>query len=219
MNRAAETSDSIGMDYVGAFRPIFAYAAHMAASAGSPDRPAIDAQTARSDLSLLLGAAMRFREEPVDPNFDQAWFALTAWLDRTLGRLPGGEDIARQLIEPAENREADFFRRLSLLLTPLPNGYPREIRAIIRVYAICLDLGFGLPDDARDAACSREYRRRCRQALATPQPGPEANAASHKPYGYAVAAAAMWLAPVAVPLFLYGLYKFLLGNLYASVVG
>lgn len=207
------------MDYVNAFRPIFAYAAHMAASPGSPDRPAIDAHTARSDLSLLLGAAMRCREEPLDPNFDQAWFALTTWLDRTLKRLPGGDEIAAQVIEPAEGREADFFHRLGLLLTPLPKGHPKEILAIIRVYAICLDLECGLPDNADGAARAREYRRRCRQALSAAPRGPTANEPSQKRCGNALAAAAAWLAPVVVPLFLYGLYKYLLGNLYAGVVG
>jgi hypothetical protein len=209
------------MDYVDAFRPIFAYAAHLAASTAIPDAPAVDADAAGSDLSLLLGEAMRFRNEPIDPNFDQAWFALSAWLDGTLRRLPGCAGVAARLVPADESRERDFFRRLDLLLMPLPSGYPREIRAILRVYGVCLDLGgyafHGNPEALRRIG---EYRERCLGAVGAPSPSVRNKAAARPERVFGgVTAAAVWIAAAAAPLALYCVYRFLLGGLYASVVG
>ncbi len=211
------------MDYLTAFRPLFAYAAHLAASVDAPDAPAIDASAVKDDLSLLMGEAMRFRNEPPDPNFDQAWFALSAWLGGMLGRLPGCGGVAEQLLPGGEDRERDFFRRLDLLLMPLPGGHPEEIRAILRVYRMCLDLGDGAfrrdPETIRRIG---ECRERCRAATAPERPAagnrtPPARAG--RSFGGAAAAAAVWIAAAAAPLALYGLYKLLLGGLYAAVVG
>ncbi len=210
------------MDYVDAFRPLFAYATHLAASAESPDAPPIDAQAAANDLALLLNETERFRNKPIDPNFDQARFALSAWLDATLRKLPNGDEIATRLMPADESRERDFFRRLDLLLMPLPGGYPKEIRSILKVYRTCLDLGDKAFQDNPDAIPNIDrYRERCRKATAPNSPPIKKQTAARPThsFGGAAATAVLWVAAAAVPLALYGLYKFLLGGLYAAVVG
>lgn len=208
------------MDYASLFRPIFAYTAHVAAAAKQPGWLESHALTVKRDLSLLLGSAMQSKTEPLDPNFDQAWFALTAWLHVTLNQLPDGDELANQLVPADQNKNEEFFRRLSLLLTPLPGGYPRDIKEILKVYSLCLDLGYRNESPIQPPGTDTDtMRQRCRDALASPQLAPSASRAASNPFVRIAVSAAVWLLPVAIPLTLYGVYRYFLGTLYSSVVG
>lgn len=217
------------MDSIDVFRPVFAYIAHLAARAAAPGADAPDAGAVKADLSLLMGDAMRRRVEPADPNFDQAWFALSVWLGGALERLPGCGEIAGELMPLGENRERDFYHRLELLLKPLgaPARYPHEIRDILRVYRTCLDWGgLAFGDSPEAAERITKYRERCR-AVTAPRGrgvvrGDSQKSAGRSPRWSArgiAASAAVWIAAAAVPCALYGVYRFLLDNLYAAVAG
>ncbi len=207
------------MDYVALLQPLFAYAAHVAAAAEQPGWLQGHAPAVKRDLSLLLGSAMRSRQEPLDPNFDQAWFAFTRWLRFTLEQLPDDGEIAREFVPGAEGGDGEFHRRLSLLLTPLPGGYPGDILEIIRVYALCLDLGYRETPSGPGARPNADsLRQRCRELLESSPALPARRPAPRASPRFAAALAVRLLPPL-LPIVLYGLYRYLLSALYANVVG
>ena len=208
----------MGMDNDSIFRPIIAYAAHLAVAGSDPDYLETHRHGIENDLSHLVDCVMDYRRNPLDPNFDQSWFAVNAWLHETLERLPI-KNPASVLPELPENHETEFFRRLGLLLTPLPGGYPDEILDIIQVYATCIELGYqGYHRHSKNRSDLKRYRSLCAKALAD-RPPPALPQAVGFTLRRLLSAAAIWATPVVLPLALYGIYKFILQDLYSQVVG
>lgn len=207
------------MDYVGLFRPVIAYSAHLRPAETRADCPRPDAAHITRDLGCLIDAAMEQRREPIDPNFDQAWFAVRAWLGGTLRSLDL-EATARELAAAPDDAGSDFFRRLGLLL-PRPGSSPHpDIRDILRVYALCMDLGYrgDYGDESREEQWN-EYRRRCHDAVETGKGEVAEETEPNRNWTALAGKAAVWLVPILAPILLYGVFKFLLNNLYGHIMG
>lgn len=204
------------MSYLDDMRPVFAYAAHLGLADNGQATRGVDQPDVRKHLEILLAQARSRRFDAPHAEFDQAWLALCAWLDETLGL-----DCAARYF-PGVDTEAAFFDTLDSLL--LANEENENAGAdVIPVYAAALDLGFpGL--DRRPHCLARleahRLRRNRRTAkhehAATSLPPPPA---SRSRILAAAGTAVLWAVPVAATILLYTVYRYLLVGLYADVVG
>lgn len=207
------------MHYIDIFRPVFSLAAHVSPTAsGSGDA----SQSSVALLEPVLAEARRRRRGARREHFDQAWFALCAWLDETFAEA--GPLVARHLL-PSGNGE-EFFARLDRLLdSSALDRLDPERRDLVEVFSLCLELGFHGPfHRSGDRKILAAYRRRCREVLAESPAASMAMAsalaaperkASYRP----VLKTALWIAPVAATIALYSLYRFVLSGLYAQALG
>lgn len=204
------------MDYTELFRPIFVHVGHLVLNLSEPARLHVSPAAIVGELQAMLQDV--FRNPAADrSDFPRAWFPLRAWLDERLRGLPGGDCLCGQLVQAEAGAESEFFRRLNLLLAA------PDAEELVRVYATCLELGFrgyyARPGFERELA---GYRARCREYL-TRAESRECDktvspARGQTPVRYA-ARFATRAAPVAATVLLYCLYRFLLSDLYAAVVG
>lgn len=160
------------MDYVELFRPVFAYALHLARANPNRNRRLSDPEAIKNDLASLIAiarsdnpekpagsarlapvlmtmgtAAARSRTEQraeeEDVNFNQAWYAVASWLGEILADIPGGRRVADELLPPLDPDGCEFYRRLGSLLTPGPDDRVHpEIVDIVKVYSLCLELDY-----------------------------------------------------------------------------
>lgn len=220
--------------YNAVFRPLFAYGAHvtLAASAWGDQSP--DLGSVREDLALLVENALASRRVQDEKNFDNAWFAVCAWLDEKLAGIlsadGGGHfELMQRRFFNTLNAGEEFFQRLAALLDG-EEGEPDARAAreeIVKVYGSCLELGFKgryfRPDDRPDLEA---FRRRCLDAvLGNVSQKSEANR-MFQPFveGETKEAARpgmlfFWIAPVVITALLYLLYRILLADLYSFMGG
>lgn len=200
------------MDYCAAFRPIFVYVTHLARNQTDATRLPFPFASVRADLQKII---LTVFQSPGSSNadFDQAWFAVRCWLGETLARLPHGAELCDRLVDVPEHGASEFFQRLSRLLD---GGSPD----LVRIYAACIELGFqgyyAKPDREADLA---GYRAAARERLAAEHHAPAPAEATRQGSRPGIVRAAAWLAPVAITIVLYWLYRVVLHDLYAVVVG
>lgn len=209
------------MDYLAQFRPILSLAAHAASALADGDDAVRDDKTLWRTLDAMAIQALAKRTAAATGDFDDAWFAVAAWLDETLGWLrPEGERRvwrARRGLGAADCGP-EFFLRLDATLDA---ANPR----VTAVYAACLALGFRGP--YRSPAGQSEldyYRLRCQTALQAASPIPETGFLQQTPPPAAppprrFSMAAFWIAPMAATAGLFLLYRTLLAELFAQILG
>lgn len=200
------------MDYCAAFRPIFVYVTHLARNQRDATRLPFPFASVRADLQKIILTVFQ-NPGSSSANFDEAWFAVRCWLGERLAALPHGAELCDRLVDVPEHGGSEFFQRLNRLLD---GGSPD----LIRVYAACIELGFrgyyAKPGREADLA---GYRNACRERLAAEQNAPAPSQTPGRGSRLGIARAAAWLAPVAVTIALYWLYRMALHDLYAVVVG
>lgn len=200
------------MNFLETFLPILSLAAHGVPAPGEKERDA-RAIDPLEDLERLLTRATDRRRAGNSGYFDCAWLAVCACIGEKLGRLPRLSPNACRTADPGEL----FYKNLDLLLEPANReGWDPEWSDVLRLHALCLDLGFlgGIDRDEAD-----RYRRRCREALreaecaVPPAPAPR-TAPVAKPFAAAggMAAAFVWIAAPLVVCGLFLFYRFLLSD-------
>lgn len=205
------------------FRPLFVYALHLTQANPNQNRWLADEQAVKNDLSSLLATARSANPERHNPYLETVWYAVNSWLHEMLDVLPNGFLVAQALLPATDPGGAEFYRRLGNLLTPDDNGViPPEAVEAIRIYSFCLEHEYRGYYARPGCEHQRQaYRRRCRQTLEAvlspsdlppdPEPKPTARSQFRK--------VALWAAPVAGTILLYGIYRVALKDLYFSVVG
>lgn len=220
--------------YYELFRPLFAYGAHLtlAATAWGDERP--DLLMVQTDLNLMIDTIVAARRPADTVDFDNAWFAMCAWLDEKLsGILGSGHEEGYELLQRRYfntlNAGEEFFTRLDDILEPAePDETDPTARSeILKVYGAALELGFrGKFFRVEDQPPLEAYRRRTLEATM---------AANHADSGVnrmfvsydeperkttvKPGMAFFWAAPVAVTALLYVIYRLLLSDLYSFMTG
>ena len=200
------------MDYCAAFRPIFVYVTHLARNLPDGKQLPFPFPAVREDLQKIILAAFQ-NPDSASPQFDQAWFAVRCWLGEKLATLPHGTKLRDRLVDVPENAGSEFFLRLSRLLEG-------DSPDLLKIYAACLELGFkgyyARPGHEADLA---GYLAACRQRLDAEREAPAlAKKAPPAPLRGILRILA-WAAPVGLTILLYYLYRMLLSDLYATVMG
>lgn len=200
------------MDYCAAFRPIFVYVTHLARNQTDATRLPFPFASVRTDLQKIILTVFQTPGSS-SADFDQAWFPMRCWLGETLARLPHGAELCQRLVDVPEHGGSEFFQRLSRLLD---DGSPE----LLKVYAACIELGFqgyyAKPGREADLA---GYRAAVRKRLADEPAAPAPAETSGNGSRPGIVRAAAWLTPVAITIVLYCLYRMMLHDLYAVVVG
>lgn len=213
------------MPYIDIFRPLLSFGAHAANSATAlgPD----ESKAAFVQLERLVGDALRQKTPANAGYFDDAWFAVAAWLDEKLldiRNAAGAERLQRRYFNTV-NAGEEFFDRLDNLLRDQA-AKPEPDRAdAVDVYGVCLDLGFlGRHYRPEDAPRLAEYRQRCTEICAAGRSG-SAGGELFVPAGVAGkdaktpgSMAAFWVIPVVVTVGLFILYRLILHSLYLQAV-
>lgn len=151
------------------------------------------------------------------PAFDKAWFPVAAWVVETLRPFPEISAGLGDAFAGVEGADSEFFEHLNIHLSS--HRADSERFAVLEVYDLCLRLGFlGYYSRPGFESSLSGYRRRCWEELSAHAPADNVATASAPPRT-SRATIAVWCAPVAVTVILYTLYRLLLSNLYASVVG
>ncbi len=218
------------MDLLGRLNPIFSLVAHAVRNRAECGGALFASDRLRADVEGLIARAREARPRVGAARFDQAWYPLCAWLDEVLGidPAPPGEAAGGYVSRyfHAGDPGGEFFERLNLLLHAVEAGEGAdEARPGLAACHAALELGFrGRYRRPGDGARLAIYLRRCRDALAAAsaervQPDREAPVVMIVPAGGALAALPFWLVPVAATAGLFVLYRFLLADLYAVVVG
>ncbi len=220
--------------YLDVFRPILSFGAHAALTAVSRDEPvsASDAAAIFAELDRLVQKAFAHKTVANGADFDDAWFAVAAWLDEKLAplRTLAGVDSSRRLQRvyfDTLNAGEEFFTRLENLLQAQAAAPTPERGGVLDVYDACLDLGFlGRHYRGDERLWLNEYRRRISDVnarigpgrsfasgvlLLTPGDGAEAEAG--KPAGMFW----IWLIPIAVTIGLYFLFRTILSSMFSTI--
>lgn len=213
------------MNYLDACKPLLAHVAHLSLIAANPRSLPEPAHAAR-DIGQLILRAKTGLHDCDDESKRLIGFAVNAWLAEKLALLPCGREAAPLLDPLPADAGALFFHHLHTLLLPdAGRGYSRHRIGVLEVYAACLETGFvGCYADKDDRTNLELYRERCRQLLsqvyvettgATQANRDETDAHADSRAG----TAAMWLFPIVLTVFLYTVYRTVLGQLFRSVVG
>lgn len=222
------------------FRPLFSLALHVARDGqrllkqGTPER----LSASLAEVEALAASLWRRRRRFDAPAFEQAWFALCAWLDELFGNLPGDRTtsfLERYFPGQRETAGAVFFAQLQAAETAALAGDSGG-RVVVALYALCLTYGFrGSYRNNEDTTILKSWRRRCRAALSAPSGREDAIQFSNSHFfpipesmqrrrrGSRVARFCMtcllWLFPPSVTVALFVLYRTILAELYASIMG
>ncbi len=134
------------MNYDAIFRPLFSFVAHATNSGPDGTNCVVDPLVVFSELEDLIAAPLALRHSSGGDGFEQAWFAVRAWLDETLAGLRDAGSDGPSARRPGRFADDDsgeeFFTRLDALLDGGAGGDNPERTEVIRVYASCLELGF-----------------------------------------------------------------------------
>ncbi len=222
------------MKYLDLFRPILAFGAHAALTAVSKTEPvsASEAAAIFAELDRLVQKAFVSKTVANGLEFDDAWFAVAAWLDEKLAplRVLAGVDSSKRLQRvyfDTLNAGEEFFTRLENLLQVQVTSPTPERAGVLDVYDACLDLGFlGRHYRAEERLWLDEYRRRIADvnaqlrpgrsfasgtALLAPEEGVEEEAGKPGSMFW------IWLIPIVVTVGLYLLYRALLSSMFAPL--
>ncbi|MCD7897124.1 MAG: DotU family type IV/VI secretion system protein [Planctomycetaceae bacterium] len=205
------------MKYRDAFRPIFSYVLHLEESIRRGVPLSRDAVT--WDLGELIDQAGRQRRGQAD---EYAWFAVACWLRERLDAMAATRDLP---VTPdlSSAYPVEFYQRLNLLLQPGNGAVPEK--ELIRVYLVCLDLGFVgyyRLDEFGNSAERDEYIRTAHEALLLPDEPVEDVTVYRKrglrDYLPAIGRVAIWLTPPLLTGLLYFAYRNNLDTLYHNIV-
>lgn len=206
------------MDYIEAFLPVVSYVAHL--TDARPEGIATRDLRVRDDLQGLVQRALAARRRLEARGFDLAWYAVAAWTRERLAAVPGGARLAVDVLPAEGNADDDFFKRLDFLLAPADRRRPDPWReGVLQVYSLCLELGFRGRSPSEAEARLRAYRKSCREALLAAAPPRRTRSGVPSALRRHAAAAAAWLAPIALTVALYAVYRLFLADLYSGVMG
>ncbi len=219
--------------YLDVFRPVLSFGAHAALAAVSSAGAASpgEAEAVFSELDRLLQKAFSQKTVANGLDFDEAWFAVAAWLDEKLAplRSMAGVDSSSRLQRvyfDTLNAGEEFFTRLETLLQTQATEPTPERAAVLDVYAACLELGFlGRHYRAEERMWLEEYRRRILDVNArfngsqvSPEGSPLLSAAeAEEEAGKPASMLWIWLIPILVTLGLYLLFRAILSSMFAPL--
>lgn len=209
------------MYFLDAYLPLFSHVEHLLRAVPDGKAPSgIDGATLREATAGCTRLALRLRSETAiqrGSSAEAAWFPVRAWLSEKLAQLPFGGEAESALPPPEENAGVLFALRLdNLRLKTASGAATADEKDLLRLYAACLELGYGGQQDPP----AEEERLRCaRQCRALLGRTPEAGDAGAKNIfaRLPARAAAFAAAPLAVGI-LYCLYRALLSNLLRDVI-